>query len=482
MGKKYDLTILQMNDSHAYLDLHDEYFWKDGEQTYRKVGGYGRITAYLDKVREENPGSVIALDNGDTIHGTYPVVKSKGEVMIPILNRMGFDAWTAHWDFAYGPEHLLDFAEKLDYPLLAINCYYEEDDELVFEPYKVVKKKGIKVGLIGVAATIVDKTMPDHFNEDIYFTLGSEELPNYIQELKEKRDVDLIVVFAHLGYPQELKLAKEVDGIDVFVSGHTHNRLYEPVEVNDTIVMQSGCHGSFMGRLDLEIEEGDIKGHKHELVEISESIEPDREVQEMVDEAKNPHKEILDEVVGKTEIGLARDRVMETTMDNLLLKAMIDVSEADMAFSNGWRYGSPIPPGKITAEDLWKIIPVNPPVSKCEITGQGLWDMMEKDLELTFSKNSYNQMGGYVKRCYGINVYFKVENPKGKRIQEFFVGEERLDKDKTYEASFVTTQGVPAEYGKNRRALDIHAVEALKRYVEKNSPVKPELQGTIVPI
>lgn len=169
-------------------------------------------------------------------------------------------------------------------------------------------------------------------------------------------------------------------------------------------------------------------------------------------------------------------------MDNLLLKAMIDVSEADMAFSNGWRYGSPIPPGKITAEDLWKIIPVNPPVSKCEITGQGLWDMMEKDLELTFSKNSYNQMGGYVKRCYGINVYFKVENPKGKRIQEFFVGEERLDKDKTYEASFVTTQGVPAEYGKNRRALDIHAVEALKRYVEKNSPVKPELQGTIVPI
>ncbi len=78
MGKKYDLTILQMNDSHAYLDLHDEYFWKDGEQIYEKVGGYGRITSYLDKVRRENPGSVIALDNGDTIHGTYPAVKSKG--------------------------------------------------------------------------------------------------------------------------------------------------------------------------------------------------------------------------------------------------------------------------------------------------------------------------------------------------------------------------------------------------------------------
>jgi len=481
MERNHDLTILQMNDSHAYLDLHDEYFWKDGELIYKKVGGYGRITTYFDKVREENPGSVVALDNGDTIHGTYPVVKSKGEVMIPILNSMGFDAWTGHWDFAYGPEHLINFAEKLDHPLLAINCYYEENDQLVFDPYKIVDKNGIKVGLIGIAATIVDKTMPDHFSKDIYFTLGKKELHEYVQELKEK-DVDLIVVFAHLGYPQELKLAKEVDGIDVLVSGHTHNRIYEPVEVNGTLIIQSGCHGSFIGRLDLELEEGSITGYKHRLVVINKTIEPDKEVQKMVGEAKAPHKDMLEEVVGETKIGLSRDRVMETTMDNLLLKAMIDVSGAEMAFSNGWRYGSPVPPGEITVEDLWKIIPVNPPISKCEITGQELWDIIEEDLELTFSKNSYKQMGGYVKRSYGINVYFKVENPRGKRIQEFFVGDKRVNKDKIYEASFVTTQGIPAKYGKNRKNLDIKAVQALKDYVKSNSPVNPKLEGTFVPI
>ncbi len=482
MGENHDITILQMNDSHAYLDLHDEYFWEDGEQIYKKVGGYGRITTYLNHVREENPGSVIALDNGDTIYGTYPAVKSKGEVMIPILNSMGFEAWTAHWDFAYGPEHLMDFSEKLDHPLLAINCYYEKNDQLVFDPYKIVVKNGIKVGLIGIAATIVDKTMPDHFSKGIYFTLGKKELPKYIHELKEEKDVDLIVVLAHLGYPQELKLAKEVDDIDVFVSGHTHNRLYEPVEVNGTLMIQSGCHGSFIGRLDLGLGEGGITGYKHRLVEINESIVPDEEVQEMVDEAKDPHKERLEEVIGETEIGLARDRVMETIMDNVLLKAMIEVSGVQLAFSNGWRYGSPVPPGKMTVEDLWRIIPVNPPISKCEITGEELWDMIEEDLELTFSMNSYKQMGGYVKRCYGINVYFKVENPEGKRIHEFFVGDKRLNKDKTYEASFVTTQGIPAKYGENRRDLDINAVQALKDYVKSNSPVNPKLVGTFVPI
>lgn len=475
------LTILQVNDSHGYLDLHPEYFWRNGKQIYRQVGGYGRITRYFNKVREEE-ASVIAVDNGDTIHGTYPVVKSEGETLIPILNKMGFDAWTAHWDFAYGPEHLINFAEELDYPLLAVNCYYEESEDLVFPPYKTVDKPGVKVGLIGIANTIVDKTMPSHFSEGIYLTRGNKELPKYIEELKNEKNVDLIVVLAHLGYPQEVKMVKEVEGVDVLVSGHTHNRLYHPSVVNDTLLMQSGCHGSFVGRLDLKIDQGEIVDYRHQLVEMEESINPDERVQSLVDAALQPFEERLNQVVGETEIGLARDRVMETTMDNLLLKALIETTGAEMTFSNGWRYGAPIPPGEITIQDLWNIIPTNPPVSTCQITGQELWNMMEENLENTFARNPYHQMGGYVKRCYGINVYFKIENARGLRIQEFFVGNQRIDRGETYQASFVTTQGIPVKYGENREKLNINAVEALKNYIQKNSPVHPKLKGTIIPI
>lgn len=354
--------------------------------------------------------------------------------------------------------------------------------DLVFDPYKIVNRNGVKAGIIGIANTIVDKTMPDHFSEGIYLTLGDEELSKHVRELREEEKADLIVVLSHLGYPQEVKLAELVDGIDVLVSGHTHNRLYEPSEVNDTIIIQSGCHGSFIGRLDLDVDQGKIKGYKHELVEIDESVTPDREVRKMVDEVLEPHENMLGEVVGETKLGLARDKVMETRTDNLLLKALIEASGAEMAFSNGWRYGSPVPPGKITMRDLWNIIPTNPPVSVCEITGRELWDMMEENLGNTFAKDPFNQMGGYVKRCYGINVYFKIENADGLRIQEFFVGDERLDKDKTYKASFVTTQGIPARYGKNRRNLDITAIEALKDYIRKNSPVKPEIESTIAAV
>lgn len=198
-------------------------------------------------------GDILFLDGGDTFHGTYPIVKSKGETMVPLLNDLHLDAMTAHWEFAYGPEHFINITKKLNYPMLAIHCYNKSNNNLVFPPYIIKEINKLKVGIIGIAATIVDKVMPDHFSEGIRFTNGDEELPAYIKELKEEKGVDLLILLSHLGFPQEIDIAKRIDGIDVLLSAHTHNRVYEPVIINNTIIIQSGCHGSFLGRLDLKI-------------------------------------------------------------------------------------------------------------------------------------------------------------------------------------------------------------------------------------
>jgi sulfur-oxidizing protein SoxB len=481
MSRSMRLTILQLNDSHGYFALHPELYWAGDKAVYRKAGGYARIATLFKKARQENPDAVIALDNGDTIHGTFLAVNSKGEALVPILNALAFDGMTAHWEFAYGPDNFKKIVDKLDFPMLAINCYEKFTNKLVFPPFQIVERGGLRVGVIGIAATIVDKTMPKHFSKGIYFTLGKKELPYYIKHLRENERVDLIVVLSHLGYPQELKLAEEVDGIDVLLSGHTHNRVYEAVVVNGAIVMQSGCHGSFIGKLDLKVKNGCARDFFHELVNVNESIEPDPEVEAMVEDASAPHQDMLNTVVGKTETALNRNTIMEATMDNLLLKALIDISDAELAFSNGWRYGAPVVPRPITINDLWNIIPTNPPVSLCEITGEELWEMMEENLERTFSRDPYKQMGGYVKRCLGLNIYFKVENPNGKRIQEFFVDGKRLDRSKTYTACFVTTQGVPERYGNDRHKLDIDAIDALKEYLSKHDKVSAEIRGSIIP-
>ncbi|NIQ07213.1 MAG: bifunctional metallophosphatase/5'-nucleotidase [Candidatus Korarchaeota archaeon] len=472
-----------MNDSHAYFERHPEYFWKNGEQIYENVGGYARIATILRQCREARSGTVLALDNGDTIHGTFPAVHSEGETLIPILNAMEFDAMTGHWEFAYGPEQFLKVANTLSYPTLAVNCYDSKTGKRVFPAYQIIERNDMQIGVIGIAATIIDKTMPTSFSKGVYFTLGNEELPGIIRELRDIEQVDLIVVVSHLGYPQELQLAQEVDGIDVLLSGHTHNRLYDAVVVNDTIIIQSGCHGSFIGRLDLEIANRRVKSYQHDLITVDDSIEPDPEVNALVDKALDPHRDMLDTVVGHTQDALARDRVMETTMDNLLLHALISVSDdAELAFSNGWRYGAPVPLGPVTMNDVWNIVPVNPAVSTCDLSGIELWNMLEENLERTFSRDPYQQMGGYVKRCLGMNMYFKVENPKNRRINELFVGSTRVERSKKYKAVFITSQGVPVKYGDHRKDLNIRAVEALSTYLRENSPVSSKLEGNVVPI
>lgn len=476
------LTILQINDTHGYLEPHPELFWDGDHAVYRTAGGFARIATLFAQARREHPDAVIALDNGDTIHGTFAAVHSQGQALVPVLNVLGLDGMTAHWEFAYGPAQFRRITEQLHYPMLAINCYHRDSGELAYPPYRVVERGGLRVGIIGIAATIVDKTMPPHFSTGLRFTLGSEELPGHIRHLRQAEGVDLVAVLSHLGFPQEVKLASEVAGIDVLLSGHTHNRLYEPVQVNGAILMQSGCHGSFVGRLDLTLERGQIRDFRHRLLPVTEDIPPDPAVQALVEAALAPHRAMLDTVVGHTRTALNRNTVLESTMDNLLLAALVDATGAPLAFSNGWRYGAPVPPGPITLNDLWNIIPTNPPVSLVELSGAELWAMMEENLERTFACDPYQQMGGYVKRCLGANIYVKIENPPGQRIQRFFAGGELLQPERIYTAAFVTSQGVPQKYGRHRRHLELRAIDALRQYLAKHESVSAELRGSVVAV
>lgn len=482
MATSKTLTIMQMNDSHAYLELHPELFWSGDHAEYRKAGGYARIAAVLNQVRQDNPGRVLAFDGGDTIHGTYVAVKTQGEALIPILNTLGFDAMTAHWEFAYGPDQFRKVASQLSYPMLACNVYDQVSHKLIFPPYTICEASGLRIGVIGIASTIVDKTMPPSFSKGLYFTLGNEELSGYISKLRQEEKVDLVLVLSHLGFPQDVKLAQEVKGIDVLLSGHTHNRLFAARQVGDTIIIQSGSHGSFLGRLDLEVEDRHVISYKHELLVIEESIQPDKTAQALVEEAILPYREELDQVAGQTSTALHRNLLLESSMDNLLLQSLLEHTGAQIAFSNGWRYGAPIVPGPITLNDLWNIIPVDPPVSTVQLTGDEIRTMLEESLEHTFSQDPYCQMGGYVKRVLGMNLYFKVENAAGQRIQELFVQGQTLKGDQLYTAAFVTAQGVPDKYGVNREDLELHAVEGLRKYVAARSPVDASQRGTVIAI
>ncbi len=480
MTNKNSLTIIQLNDSHAYFDLHKELFWEENQAVYRPVGGYARIATIVKQIRAETNEHVLFCDAGDTFHGTYPALKTKGRALIPILNALRIDAMSAHWEYAYGPMAFKELASELNYPTLSLNVYEKETEERLFPPYVVKEVNGLRIGLVGIASNIIDKTMPPAFSEGIHFTLGREELPAIIDVLHAKEAVDLIVLISHLGFPQDMKLLSEVHGIDICLSGHTHNRLEKPVFQGKTLVIQSGCHGSFLGRLDIEVVDGQIVGHQHHLIEVASDILPDPFVDGLVQKALEPFQEELSTVVGETVTALNRATMLESTMDNFLLQALIESTGAQLAFSNGWRYGAPIVPGKVTLNDLYNIIPMNPPISTVHITGEELLAMLEENLERTFAPDPYDQMGGYVKRSLGLTVYMKLENPAGQRIQQIFVGYEALDLRRTYHVAFVTEQGVAKKYGHHRQNHYEHAIDAMKAYLAKHRPMQAELKNTFI--
>ena len=285
----------------------------------------------------------------------------------------------------------------------------------VFKPYEVFERGSLRIGVIGIACPIVDKTMPPSFSEGIRFTIGREELPGWIESLRDVEALDLVVVLSHLGFPQDVKLAREVDGIDVLVSGHTHNRMAAPVIESGAIIFQSGCHGAFIGRLDLEVRDRKVVAHTHRLVPIDESLAEEPAMHSLVEEVLAPHRTMLNEVVGHTEMGMDRYSMLSASMDDVLLEAISTAAGVDIAFSNGWRYGAPILPGPVTMNDLWNMIPMNPPVSVVDVTGSEICALLEENLEPTFAADPFDQMGGYVKRCRSLNLYIKVENPRGRR-------------------------------------------------------------------
>lgn len=476
------LTVLQLNDLHGYIEAHPEVFYAGAGCAYRRCGGLARISHLFRSARAERPGAVLALDNGDTFHGTYVAVQSRGEALVPLINALGFDAMTAHWEFAYGPAHLKALARRLSHPLLAINCYERGSGALAFPPVHVVERAGMRVGIVGIACHIVDKTMPPSYSEGVRFTLGNEELPGHIERLRRDERVDLVVVLSHLGFPQDMKLASEVHGIDLLISGHSHNRLYQPARVGNTVIIQSGCHGSFVGRLDVEVEDGRVVSVRHQLMATDDAVPEDPEMAALVAETLSPHRELLQRPVGRLEAAMDRAGVLESTMDNVLLDALAAAGDTGLPFSNGWRYGAPLLPGEVTLGQLWDIVPTNPPVSVAELSGEELKQMLEANLESTFSTDAYRQMGGYVKRCRGVTAYVKVENPAGHRVQELWVEGQPVKPDRFYRAAFLGEQGIPPRIGGERRTLPVLAVDALQQHFARHSPLNPRLRGSVMAV
>lgn len=484
------VTLLYFADLHAQLEEHPELFWRGGQEEIAVAGGLARIAAAAGQVRAERPGTVLLLDAGDTLQGTGAAAWTEGAAIVGPLNALRLDAAVpGNWEVAYGVPALKRRALELEHPLVAANVFDAATGERAFRPYVVRElANGVRVGVIGFTDPDVPLRQPPGYSAGLRYA-GEELLPELVREVRVEGRAHVVVLLAHVGLPKAVRLAEALRGVDVVLSSDTHERTYRPIVRGQTWIVEPGAFGSFLGRLDLTLREGRPVDKRWELIELRADRHPeDPRVRAAVDRALGPHRERLERIVGETSAPLYRYAVAETRLDQVLADALREAAGAEIALSNGFRFGFPVPAGPIREADLWTAYPTVTRLKVGTVTGRQLREFWERELENVYASDPARLFGGWLPRPSGMSLTFAAKAPAGQRLREIKVGGRPLEDERRYRIVACEREG-DAESTLCRipdvadaQVLDLDAHEAVRRYLARHRPLAAPRGGRVVAV
>lgn len=409
---------------------------------YGRVGGLDRVATVVKAIRAERPDALL-LDGGDTWHGSYTCYQTKGQDMVNVMNALQPDAMTFHWEFTLGSDRVTEIVEGLPFAALGQNIFDAEWDEPtdLFPPYKFFERGGVKIAVIGQAFPYMPIANPGWMFPEYSFGIRDERMQEMVDEVRAE-GAELVVCLSHNGFDVDKQMAGKVTGIDVILSGHTHDALPEPVLVADTIIIASGSNGKFVSRVDLDVRDGRMMGFRHKLIPIfSDVITPDAPMTALIDEQRAPYLNAMSEVIGKTaeDQTLYRRGNFNGTWDDLICDALLSERDAEIALSPGVRWGPSILPGQdITREDIWSVTSMTyPEAYRTGMTGEFLHVVLEDVADNLFNPDPYYQQGGDMVRTGGLGYRIDVTKPQGERITDMTLLRtgEQIDPARTYQVA-----------------------------------------------
>ncbi len=487
------VSILQTTDVHCQIHPHDELFWENGKTVFRKTGGYAYIANMLKQLKAQNPNTY-TIDTGDMFQGSELSVKTTGKAFVPILNAMDYNLYLpGNWEVIYGKKNMQTLMGSLYAPKICTNMYHDLGDgkkgELIFRPYDIWNVAGIKIGFLGYTDPLVPIRQSPNYSKGIIYTKPEENLAYYIDVLKNQEQCAFIIMIAHLGLSQQIALAnmKECEGVNYILGGDTHERVRKPIECKYAKVVEPGAFGSFIGKLDLTIENGKVVGEKYNLLEVSPAkLKPEPKIEKLVAENEAVYKEHINQVLGYSTIPLYRYFVVENPIDTLILNGLKwKFPEIDIVLSNGFRFCPPrTTPDKtgnipITNGFIFDMLPVDSTVRTAKASGKQLKEWLEKELNNVFAKDASKRFGGWVVKFSGMKVTFNAFAEMGSRTQSITVNNQPLEMDKLYSILACERDGDPADMlCRMKGVLDAQNTNAtlhslMTEYVKTNSPLTP---------
>ncbi|MFO1444372.1 5'-nucleotidase C-terminal domain-containing protein [Bacillus sp. Bva_UNVM-123] len=472
------ITILHTNDSHGRI-----------EESQNDGMGFAKLSTLVKQFQAENPNTLL-LDAGDTFHGTTFATVSKGDSIVEVMNKVGYDGMAAgNHDFNYGYERLLELEKKTQFPVLSANVR-QQDNSLLLKPYFIKEVDGLKLGIFGLSTPETHyKTHPKNV-EGLTFTDPVKEAQAMVKELKAQ-NVDMIIAVTHLGIDESstetsIKVAKGAPGIDLIVDGHSHSTLVEGLKgENDTLIVSSGEYTKNLGVVELTFEDKKLTKKTARLIKKSETadVKPDAEVEKVIKDIQTAQEKILKEVIGKTGVKLDGEReqvrVGETNLGNLITDAMVDMTGADMAVTNGGGIRASINEGDITKGNVITVLPFGNYIVTKKLTGAQIKAGLENGV------NSYPESKGAFPHVSGLTFAIDTAQKVGNRVHSMKIKGQPVDMKKEY---LVATNDFMAAGGDEYTSFEDSPIvnefpaleEALIAYIQKIGTVNVKVEDRIV--
>ena len=389
-------------------------------KTYGRIGGLDRAATVIKAIRAERGDKVAVLDSGDTWQGSWSSLRTRGQDVIDCMALLKPDAMTGHWEFTYGAERVKQAIEGLGFPFLGLNIRDTEWDEAAFEGSTIIERGGVKIAVLGQAFPYTPVANPRWMIPNWSFGVREEDVQTQVDKAR-KGGAQLVVLLSHNGFDVDRKLASRVKGIDVILTGHTHDALPEAINVGRTLLIASGSCGKFVSRLDLDVRDSEVKAFRFKLIPLfSDVIAPDAEMAAKITEVRKPFEGELARVLGKTESLLYRRGNFNGTFDDLICQALLQERDAEIALSPGFRWGTSVLPGQdITFEDVTNATAITyPAVYRMGMTGSRLKEIIEDVADNLFNIDPYYQQGGDMVRVGGLSYAIDIVKPQGERISD----------------------------------------------------------------